>query len=273
MRSWVLVVGSLSLLVGANRGLAAEVDEERWVDDRVPASPGPGVSPSLSKTVDASYVGNFLPFGQPAHMNALGYVASTGGYDSARSKGLFDTNLEARILGPIALRLGSSYAPDTQKMRPSVGLRVGLLDAAKHGVDLSAGVLYRPEGFTETEGEIEGTVALGVRLHEFMLLGNLVYGQDPEGHERDGELCVAVLHRLGTRVVVGLDSRARLNLASSGGGPNGEARFDAVAGPAASIAIGPLGILLNGGGTVVQVAASTPVRYGAYVMGGLGLGL
>ena len=268
----LLLIG-LVWLLPASIVMAADLDEGRWLDDRASQAPTSALSPSLKKTVDASYVGDFLPFGQPAHMNALGYEASTGGYDSTRRTGLFDTNLEARILGPLALRLGSSYSPETQRMRPSVGLRVGILDAAKHGLDLSAGVLYRPEGFTETEGEIEGAIALGLRLSGFMLLGNLMYGQDPEGHERDGELRFAVLHRFGTRVVLGLDSRARLNLASSGSGPHGEPHFDAVAGPAASIIVGPVGILLNAGGSIVQLDGSQPLRYGAYVMGGLGLGL
>ena len=135
------------------------------------------------------------------------------------------------------------------------------------------GSLFRPEGFNETEGEIESALAIGAQIRSLMLLGNVVYGQDPEGHERDGELRFALVHRLGSLVLVGLDSRARLNLASSGAGPNGKPRFDAVAGPAATIVLGPVGVLLNAGGSAVQLSGGMPVRYGDFAMGGLGLGL
>jgi hypothetical protein len=253
---------------------SAHAYEGERLDDGTTTKDGPTSNlPTFRSTFESGDSGTFLPFGLPAHMNKLGYAVSSGGYDSTRRTGIFGTDLEARILGPVALRLGTEYSPDTARMRPSVGLRVAILSELKNGLDLAAGIRYRSEGFTETEGEIEGALAIGARIRSLMLLGNLAYGQDPEGRERDGELRFALLTRLGSRVLVGLDSRARLNLASNGAGPNGEPRFDAVGGPAATVVVGPVGLLLNGGGSVVQLSGGDPIHYGAYVMGGLGLGL
>jgi hypothetical protein len=43
------------------------------------------------------------------------------------------------------------------------------------------------------------------------LFANLVYGQDPEGRERDGEVRLASLYDLGG-LQLGVDARVRLDL-------------------------------------------------------------
>jgi len=250
------------------------IDDEDGLSYRTSTSDEAALTaPRTPKTSDVASNGAFLPFGQPARVSSLGYALSSGGYDGVRRTGLFETNLEARIVGNLALRLGTAYSGEPNRMRPSVGIRLGVLDAGRDGLDLSAGVLDRPEGFTETEGEIEGAVAIGARFHSVLILGNIVYGQDPEGRERDGELRVAIVHRFGSRLLGGFDSRARLNLAAGGSGPHGEPHLDVVAGPAVTVIVGPIGLILNGGGSLVQMDNVSLTRYGLYIMGGLGLGL
>src|SRR6185369_15996622 len=103
------------------------------------------------------------------------------GYDGARSSPIGGATAEVRIWGPFALRGGAEYSTDRRAARPTIGGRVQVLRQARHGVDGSLSVFYRPEGFTEPEGEIETFVSLGRRFNRLAVLGNLVYGQDPEG--------------------------------------------------------------------------------------------
>src|SRR5256885_842110 len=78
----------------------------------------------------------------------------------------------------------------------------------------STGISYRPEGLTEAEGEIEGVVSFGRHAGATYLLANLLYGQDPDGHERDGEVRAAALRPVGRSFVIGVDGRMRVDLGS-----------------------------------------------------------
>src|SRR3954470_10242349 len=110
------------------------------------------------------------------------------GYDRARSAPIGNATAEVRVWGPFALRGGAEYSSARREPRPSIGGRVQLLRQERHGIDGSLSVFYRPEGFTEPEGEIETFVSVGRRFDRIAVLANLVYGQDPEGNERDGEV-------------------------------------------------------------------------------------
>src|SRR6185369_2369165 len=130
------------------------------------------------------------------------------GYDGARSSPIGGATAEVRVWGPFAIRGGAEYSTQRKEARPTVGGRVQILRQERHGIDGSLSVFYRPEGFTEPEGEIESFISLGRRFERVTVLGNLVYGQDPEGNERDGEIRFASLYG-GGRWAVGLDSRLR----------------------------------------------------------------
>jgi hypothetical protein len=152
--------------------------------------------------------------------------------------------------------------------RPTIGGRVQLLRQERHGIDGSFSVFYRPEGFTEPEGEIESFVSLGRRWDRVSLFGNLVYGQDPEGNERDGEIRFASLYGTG-RWAFGLDSRFRFAIGTQRG-PNAavEPKFDLLAGPIASATVGPVAFFAMGGPSVLKVTGST--SSGVAALGGLG---
>ena len=66
------------------------------------------------------------------------------------------------------------------------------------------------------------------------MLGNLVYGQDPEGNERDGELRFASLYAVG-RWTFGVDSRLRFAIGTQKSAmAQAEPKFDLLAGPVAT---------------------------------------
>jgi hypothetical protein len=215
--------------------------------------------------------GAFLPFSQGASVEAQrAYAVGFGGYDGARRSGAFEAAAELRLWGPIALRGGAVYAGGTRTVRPSFGARVQLLSEGRHGADGAVGVFYRPEGLTEPEGEIESVLSLGRHLGATYLLANLLYGQDPEGNERDGEVRMAALRPVAARLLVGFDSRLRLDLGSQAAklDQHGEARLDAVAGPAATVVVGPIALLLQGGASAVRLRETT--SYGVSFMAGAG---
>jgi len=99
-------------------------------------------------------------------------------------------------------------------------------------------------------------------------MGNLVYGQDPEGRERDGELRFASLYGVG-RWSFGLDSRMRFALGTQKGtNAAAEPRFDLLAGPLAAATVGPVTLFTQAGPSVVKVTGDTSV--GVAALGGIG---
>jgi hypothetical protein len=213
--------------------------------------------------------GAFAPLSMPARVGSAGAFAwGLGGYDSSRKGPVFDSSVEVRLWGPIALRGGATYSNGSSRLRPNVGARAQFLRQESHGLDGALGVFYRAEGFTEAEGEIETFLSMGRRFGSLSVTGSLVYGQDPEGNERDGEVRLAVAHQRG-RFAVGLDSRARIALGTQGGkAASTEPTFDAMGGPLATVVVGPIAAFAELGPSAFRLAGST--RVGAAALAGLG---
>jgi hypothetical protein len=224
-------------------------------------------APRTFATRDSVASGAFLPFTVSAAIEKQAALGSAvGGYDGAHGAGVFEAAAEVRVFGPVALRGGAVYSSAADRLRPSLGARVQALRESRHGVDGAVGVAYRPEGFTEPEGELEAVFSVGSHLGATYLIGNLAYGQDPEGNERDGEVRLAALHPLGP-LFVGGDARARFDLGSAAA--KNEPRLDAVIGPVASYIAGPVSLLVQGGASALKLRGATS-KIGALVLGGVG---
>jgi hypothetical protein len=214
--------------------------------------------------------GSFAPWTMSARAartdaSAVGFA----GYDSARRGPIAEARAEVHLFGPVALRGGASYSNDTGRMRPEVGARVGILREEAHGIDAALGVLFRAEGFDEPEGEIETFACASRSLGRFAAAANLVYGQDPEGRERDGELRASFIRR-SDRFALGLDARLRLALgAAETATARAEPAFDALAGPIAMVAVGPLVVLGQVGPSAVKMRDASPI-FGVAAFAGLG---
>jgi hypothetical protein len=221
-------------------------------------------------TAGSAGTGAFLPFTlSPAIDRQAALGSAVGGYDGAHKAGVFEAAAEARLYGPLALRGGAVYSSAGDRLRPSLGARVQALRESRHGVDGAIGVAYRPEGLTELEGEIEAVLSLGAHLGLTYFTGNLAYGQDPEGKERDGEVRLAALHPLG-RFLVGGDARLRFDLGPEGSAAaHKEPQLDAVVGPVASVVAGPVALLVQGGASAVKLQG-TSTSVGALVLAGVG---
>jgi hypothetical protein len=231
-----------------------------------------GTAAGPSPVHASAQLGTFLPLTQGAALDAqAAWGGGAAGYDSARGRGLFEATAEVRVWGPLSLRGGAVYTGTGDRaLRPSLGARVQILHESRHHLDGSVGVFYRPEGLTEMEGEIETVVALGAHLGRTYLVGNLVYGQDPEARERDGEVRLGALRAVASRLLVGVDSRLRFDLGSdrSVKDGKGEPTLDVLVGPLGVLIAGPVALSIHGGASTSRVGATT--AHGAFVMGGVG---
>lgn len=230
-----------------------------------PVDSAPGQSPAQA----SAQAGTFLPLTDSAQTGAhRGYVLVRGGYDWARGSIQSDARVEATLLPWLAIRGGPIYTQHPERFRPFIGVRAQALSQTDHGLDLGFGLAYQPEGFTEAEGEIELTVALGRHFGRLGTFANVVYGQDPEARERDGEVRLAALYELAAPLQAGLDARLRVDLGSE---PEvrkaeGEAEWDLLVGPTLSYAAGSIATLVHAGLSAVDRA---PARYGAFVLLGV----
>jgi hypothetical protein len=225
---------------------------------------------SVDRAATAAGDGAFLPLTLSAHVGELrALMIGSGGYDSSRRGPLANAAAEVEIWGPLALRVETAYSNDTNRMRPSVGARAQLLRQEAHGVDGALTVFYKAEGFTEAEGEIETFASVGRRFGHLQVLGNLVYGQDPEGNERDGEVRAAALHQHGA-LAIGLDSRMRFAIgAQHGKAATIEPDFDLAGGPVITATAGSFAVFAETGPSAFKLPSAS-VRYGLEALGGLG---
>ena len=216
--------------------------------------------------------GAFLAQTLPARVGGVQvFGLGSGGYDSARRGPLIDSAVEARVWGPFALRAQTTYSNDTGRMRPALGARAQLLRQEKHGVDGAVSVFYKTEGFTEAEGELETFASFGRRFGRSYLLANLVYGQDFDGNERDGEVRAAAFrqNRAGW-LVIGLDTRTRFAIGPQHGrAATIEPTFDFTAGPVATAVAGPIALFAEAGPSAFRLAGAD-TRYGLATLAGLG---
>ena len=141
----------------------------------------------------------------------------------------------------------------------------------RHAVDGAVSIFYRAEGLTEPEGEIETVLSLGRRIGRTTVIGNVAYGQDPEGRERDGEVRAATLARISERLSVGVDGRWRFDLGSDAGRlvASHEARYDLDAGPVAALTLGAIAVTGHAGVSAVGRADGRAAA-GLIALAGLG---
>src|SRR5262249_42463200 len=146
----------------------------------------------------------------------------------------------------LVLRVDNVFATSGGKARPGIGAAVQLLDERKHGVASSAYLSFKTEGFTETEGEIEGLGSFGKQLGPVHGTLNVACGQDRDNVERAGEPALGLhaepMHGLFTGVI----GRFRDALGSNGDKGTGVVR-DALGAATATYVVGRVGLTASVG--------------------------
>ena len=207
-----------------------------------------------------------------------------GGYDSAVGGPALSAAVEGALYRRVAIRVGVDsqgiggagtagvFAGFGDRVSYSAGAKVGILRQEQHGIDLAVMATYRSRGLTQHTGEIEIGVAASRRWNRFGLYANLAYGQGFDVDTRDAAVRVAALYNLGERWQLGLDARARFDIGSTVSDASRyapEVDFDLLAGPTASVALGPVILLAQAGARALVFEQRDPV-IGIAALGGLG---
>jgi len=241
----------LVLLVGASRPARAVAEPAD-----LPAEPA-AIAARAPATDDA-----FTPALKSAEGHGRAIATAVTAWNGAAHDTTVDLDGEVQVFGPVRLVLRVDNVFDVA--RPGMGAAVQWLDERKHGVSSSAYFVYKAEGFTEAEGELEGLVAFGKQLGPVHGTLNLAYGQDPEGRERDGEVALALHLEPMPGLFTGVLGRYRDALGSSGDKGTGILR-DALGGVTAGYALGNIGVVATAGIAGIETLTSGSMTSGAQV--------
>lgn len=195
------------------------------------------------------------------HSRGAGRALAVGTttYNGVAKKTTLDLSGEVDVWGPVRLVLRVDNLFD--RGRPGVGAAVQFLDEARHGVSSSAYLVYKAEGFTEAEGEIEGLVSFGKQLGPLHGTLNLAYGQDPEAVERDGEIAVGLHLEPMAGLYTGVIGRFRDALGSNGDKATGVLR-DTQAAATATYVIGNIGVTATAGLSAIKTVSAGATQTG-----------
>ncbi|HVY36886.1 MAG TPA: hypothetical protein VHM31_03095 [Polyangia bacterium] len=219
------------------------------------------LDPDLTRTAQPDRHGpvSFLPEAVAARVNDDRATATTwAGYDGAKQAPLISVEVDARIVGRLALVVGAAYSADlpntaTRQLRPVVGARAQLLDQRRFGVDGAAALMYRKDVFTSEGGFVQAALALERRQGRARVVANLMYGQDGEADDLQGEGRLAAMVETTRGLQVGVDGRYR-HLWSSD--PH-RATYDR---PTSELLAGPTASYTSGSWAVMAEAGLSTIR-------------
>ena len=156
-----------------------------------------------------------------------GYVGGAGRYEA-------HADAEAAILLPgLSVFASFEYGDETDgQKRPALGAAYQILDPRTHPFGMRLSAAYKPDGFDEPEGEIEGVLVTSTRIGRDVARVLVAAGTDPDGGEGDYEIGGSYLHRTGERLVLGATTKYRHALYGSA-----MQQWDLTAGALADVAI------------------------------------
>jgi hypothetical protein len=255
-RRFLIVLASLTAF-GLPAAAAQEMDVSREAVDR-PAPPQPA---------------HFLPGSITAEMDPATTAVGTGwaGYNGATNTPVFSSTAEAWIVPRFSLMGGFGTTPQPGKVsaRAQGGARLLLLDQHRHGVNAGVGFLYRQDRFANEQGMLEWSAMVSRHFGATLALANLVYAQDGEGDDREGEIRLIGDRDLKRGFHVGLDGRLRKSLGSSDPhrAQHANPTFEFNAGPMLAYTISRWSVMAEAGISGQKV---DQLRTGTLVLGGVG---
>lgn len=213
----------------------------------------------------------------PGRAARTAYAGVEGGWDGARQSPIFETNVEAPLVGPLSFRAGFALSSadgrgaDAGRASPSFLLKLDVLNQATHGISAAVFGGYRAQGFNLVPA-VEVGLALSHRTESTLWLSSVAYGQGLQEGERYGDARVAGLLHVRRGIHVGLDARARVDLEWAQSEPAGEAGFDGVAGPIAVWELGRFVLSGQAGMAALASRAGGPTHLGSTARLGIGAG-
>jgi hypothetical protein len=196
-------------------------------------------------------------------------LASLGGYDAAQDRPMLSSTLAMTPHAGVTLHVALDQPSTVSDVHPSFGALVGVLRQQRVGVDLAVGAEYASIGWNGVPAAI-ARIAAARSFGTLRLQANAAFGLGVVEGERYGDLRASALQRIGTRMWLGLDSRARVDLERDDDEPEGEASWDLQAGPSATYRTGPVALTALAGISALQLRAGGGPRLGPLLALGLG---
>ena len=147
-------------------------------------------------------------WGNSVNPDRLG-ASTEGGWNGGDRRAEVDATVEATIIARASVFATAQYGGDVTNARPAIGAAYQLVDPRTGPNGLRVTVAYKPEGFTEPEGEIESVVVGARQIGADTVRAMAAYGQDPEGAESDAEVGASYIHHLAPNLIIGATSRFR----------------------------------------------------------------
>jgi hypothetical protein len=216
---------------------------------------------------------HFLPGSITAEMDRATSAVGTGwaGYNGATDTPVFSSTAEVWLVPRFSLLAGFGTTPQPGKVsaRAQGGARLLVLEQRHHGVNAGVGFLYRQDRFANEEGMLEWSAMVSRHFGATLVLANLVYAQDGEGDDREGEIRLVGMQDLKRGFHVGLDNRLRKSLGSSDPHRAQHANpvFEFNAGPMLAYTISRWSFMMEAGISGQKV---DQLRTGTLVLGGVG---
>jgi hypothetical protein len=198
-------------------------------------------------------VTRFLPTTSSAVVaTSAGLTSVAGGYEGAAGTPVLSVGTELRVVRRVALIAGIAYTSSgaaASELRPQIGARVQVLDQAAAGIDASAAFVFRKDRFTSEDGLFQGTIALGRSFGDTLAVMNIVYGQDGEGDDHEGEIRLACLRPVWGGLHVGLEGRYLHAIDSTDPhrAAQGTPSMEAMAGPLVAYTVGRWALIAEAG--------------------------
>jgi hypothetical protein len=164
--------------------------------------------PMFGDASDLTAVRSQVGWGTSVNPDRVG-VWSEGGWNGGDKRAEVEASAEATVLPQASVFATAQYGGEYTNGRPAVGAAYQVLDPRHGSNGARIAVAYKPEGLTESEGEIEGVLIVSRRIRTDGMRVMLAYGQDPEGRESDVEVGGGYTHRLNERYLIGATSRYR----------------------------------------------------------------
>ncbi len=198
-------------------------------------------------------------------------TAAWAGYDGAAQTPVMSLGTEVRLVRRLAIVAGVAYGnahASDAGLRPQLGVRLQVLRQRASGVDASAAFTFREDRFTSEDGLYQGELAVARSFGQTSAVVNVLYAQDGEGDDHQGELRLAAVRRVWGGLHLGAEGRYMHSLASTD--PHratvGTPSMEAMAGPVVAFMTGRWGFLAEAG---VSMRQTSRLDTGVMTLGGI----
>ena len=155
--------------------------------------------------------------------------------------------VELVVVRGLSLRVGAELRNTENGFTPSAQAKYQFLRQAEHGVNASAGLRYKQQGFQSAGGEAEAFAAAGRRWGNVLATLNFAVGRELSSPEGDVEGHLGLGYLLTENLMVGLNTRYQHEFESEKVGRHPGREFELMTGAMVGYGIGIAELSLLGG--------------------------